>query len=194
MRQISRISLVAVLLTSAISWSTGQENTQLEALEERVTVLEKNVIKDPFHPDDTVLSRLRIVEERLNAADKAGGQVAKTETREDDQVKRSLETMARAAKPRPARPPGGGRRPPAGQSPGNDRAARPEVEPLAAHAHSGRSARAHPSPGSETVTALLRVFLSMVRQEQPKGGHRFGLAGHDQFVHRDREMSVHVSV
>ena len=95
MRQINRISLVAVLFTSAISWSAGQENTQLEALESRVVALEKSVIKDPFHPDDTVLSRLRILEDRLNAADKIGGQAAKTESREDDQVKRSLDALMR---------------------------------------------------------------------------------------------------
>lgn len=71
----------------------GQDNAQLSSLDERVTKLEKVVIRDVFHPDDTALARLKAIEDRLDVHDKAGGVAAKADAKDEDQVRLSLDTL-----------------------------------------------------------------------------------------------------
>jgi len=71
----------------------GQDNAQLSSLDERITKLERAVIRDVYHPDDTALARLKKIEDRLDAHDKAGGAAAKADVKDEDHVRLSLDAL-----------------------------------------------------------------------------------------------------
>ena len=81
-----------------ISSVCGQDNPEIASIDERVAKLEKAVIRDVFRPDETALARLKKLEDRLDAEDRAGGVAAKALDKDDGSVRRSLDTIDRETK------------------------------------------------------------------------------------------------
>lgn len=72
-----------------------EKDDRLARLAERVEAIEKLVIKDPFHPDNTVLARLETVEQKAREFDKTAGKDAKADDRALDEVRKSVKDSQR---------------------------------------------------------------------------------------------------
>lgn len=98
MNKFSHVALAIGISFIGISSVCGQDNPEIASIDERVAKLEKAVIRDVFHPDETALARLKKLEDRLDAEDRAGGVAAKNEHKDDDAVRRSMEAIDRDTK------------------------------------------------------------------------------------------------
>ena len=101
MRAFSMVIVgVVAILGCAATWA---EEPSLKSVDERVAVLERTVVRDPFTPKATVLARLDALEKRLDAADSAGTTEQKVEARQDEQIQRTVDALARQVKELDAR-------------------------------------------------------------------------------------------
>ncbi len=78
----------------------GQENDvarRVQALTERVTALEKLVVRDPFRPDSTLLARVEAIEKQLKADDRTRQAAAKADEQSLRQLNDTLTRLTRQA-------------------------------------------------------------------------------------------------
>ena len=103
-KQISTVMITILLVAAITAWINmpvsvraadggGDVAAAVQKLTERITALEVTVVRDPFRPKDTVLSRLEVVEEKLKDFGKAGATDAKGEQRSFEELRKAMEKV-----------------------------------------------------------------------------------------------------
>ena len=80
---------MALLLTSMARPTAvlgANDGDNLKKLQDRVDVLEKVVLTDPYHPTQTVLSRLDVAEKTIKELQKHDNDSAKVEVKDDESL------------------------------------------------------------------------------------------------------------
>ena len=68
----------------------ANDGDDLKKLQDRVDVLEKTVLTDPYHPTQTVLSRLDVAEKVIKELQKHDNDSSKVEVKDDESMRKSL--------------------------------------------------------------------------------------------------------
>jgi hypothetical protein len=98
MRSILLFVLVvagSILPPAARPVSVVVVDDELQGIRDRLTALERTVIRDPFHPKQTLVARIGAVEENLVAMEKGFGESEKARDRDDGSMQRSLTDLKR---------------------------------------------------------------------------------------------------
>lgn len=85
----------SMLLPVARPVSVAGGDDELQGIRDRLTALERTVIRDPFHPKQTLVARIQAVEDNLAAVEKRFGESEKARDRDDGSVQRSLTDLKR---------------------------------------------------------------------------------------------------
>ena len=92
------IWILIVVFTAILLASGAGPNSVLGAtdgddgkkLQDRVDILEKTVLSDPYHPTQTVLSRLTAAEKAIKELQKHDNDSAKVEVKDDESMQKSM--------------------------------------------------------------------------------------------------------
>lgn len=66
------------------------DGDDLKKLQDRVDVLDKTVLSDPYHPTQTVLSRLDVAEKSIKELAKHDNESAKVEVKDDESLRKTI--------------------------------------------------------------------------------------------------------
>lgn len=100
------ISAFVFLLTALLILSTtrptavmgANDGDELKQLQDRISVLEKEVLTNPLQPSHTVLSRLTAAEDAIKELEKHDTASAKVEGRDDETVGKSITSLQKETK------------------------------------------------------------------------------------------------